>query len=95
MIIGVALQQPSDNLFYDVSYTQWLDGDTDTLDLVTVAVTPSDSAVSASVVQVDGENIKVWVSGGAAGDEATVEINAGFTSGRDKQDEILVRIREF
>jgi hypothetical protein len=89
-IVGVAIQQPSEYLDWDVDYTDFL-GD-DAISTVDVTVDP-DGDLNA-VVTHSPTVVKVWLSGGTNGGVYKVELTILTTGARQKQDEIQVYIEE-
>lgn len=93
MIIGVIIQQPSDNLDYDIDATKLVGTGGDTLSTVTATVSPAGLSVIA--VKVDNTKGKVWVTSGVAETQYKIEVMLTTTNGRIKQDELLVQVKEF
>jgi len=93
MLLGVIIQQPSDTLDYDLDFSKWIGTSGDTV--VSTVATSSPVGLSVSAVVASPTRVKVWISGGADGDEYSVEITSTTTGGRIKQDELAVRILEF
>ncbi len=94
-VIGGALQQPDENLDYDIDYTEFLN-EGDTLASVTAEVTPiTDDPLQANAALVTGTNrVKVWVYGGLSDHTYKVEVTTDTAGGRRKQDEFEVYIEE-
>ena len=90
-IVGVAIQQPSEYLDWDVDYTEFLQ-DQDTISTVNVSVDP-DGELNAIATH-SGTVVKVWLSDGLNGKVYKVELTVLTTGGRQKQDEIQVYIEE-
>jgi len=93
MIIGAIIQQPSDNMDYDIDVTKLVGTAGDTLSAVSATSTPAGLSVIA--VKVDSTTGKVWVTGGTAETQYKIEVNFTTTNGRIKQDELVVQIKEF
>ena len=91
-IIGGALQQPTENLDYDIRYGEFLN-DNDTISSVDVVVLP-DTDLQATGQIADDTRVKVWVSGGTSGQTYKIEVTIQTQGGRRKQDEFEVYIEE-
>ena len=94
MIVGAVVQQPDERLDYDIKYTEWFNGEGDAIDSAVVEVVGAGSLTSQAVIS-DAETIKLWVLGGDAGEEYTLELTMTSVSGRIKQDELIVKIEDF
>lgn len=92
-VIGAAVQQPGEVLDYDIDYTEFFDGEADVIASVTETVTPA-GTLNANALVADDHTVKVWLQGGADGEEYLVTIRATTGAGRVKENEIRVRIRE-
>lgn len=85
-------QSPTDVLDYDVDFAQWLEsGDTVTAATATIS---GDGTIVIDSYSNTTTAAKVWVSGGAAGDEATVQVVAETAGGRTKTNCFRIRIKE-
>jgi hypothetical protein len=93
MLLGVVIQQPSDSLDYDLDFSKWIGTSGDVV--ASTAVTSNPVGLFVSAIVASPTRVKVWVSGGADGDEYSVEITTTTAGGRIKQDELAVRILEF
>ncbi len=91
-IIGGALQQPHENLDYDIRYEEFLN-ENDTISTVDAVVIP-DSDLQATAQIADPDRVKVWVNGGTSGNTYKVEVTIETMGGRRKQDEFEVYIEE-
>lgn len=94
MIIGAVVQQPDDRLDYDIEYDEWFAGNQDAIQTITVDVIGTGNMIATGVIS-STDVVKVWIQGGATGEEYTVEVTATTVSGRIKQTELIVRIEEF
>lgn len=95
MILDVIIKQPEDVMDYDIDATPIFNNDeSDYVTGVAFNCIPAD-AVEVSVAANGPNAVKVWISGGVDGVEATVEITATTYAGRVKQDELLVKVRDF
>lgn len=102
MILGKYVQQPAETMDYDIDFSEFLSvGDTlvsvgnppvpSPLDVV---VSPSTGLTLGPTLVLNGTTIKQWVSGGVNGQKYKITITATLNSGRVKQVEFLVRIKD-
>ncbi len=84
-------KQPADVQDYDIDFTEYLDGLTDTAAIAVVEAEAGITVVSHSIV---GKVVKVWLSGGTSGRKYKVTIRLTTTGGRTKEVEILIIVRE-
>ena len=91
MIIGRPVKQPVDVQDYDIDYSEWLpEGDT----LVSATVdTPNGITLDSYLV--DTPIVKIWVSGGTAGQSYKFQIIGTTEYGRVKETELVVRVKEY
>jgi|TARA_B110000908_G_scaffold146339_1_gene177257 hypothetical protein len=92
MIIGTVIQQPTENLDYDIDYASLVTTPEDTLSTVVASVTPAGLTVSGLVANTTTG--KLWATGGVNGVEYTVTIVTTTVQGRIKEDEIIVLVEE-
>lgn len=103
MILGTFYKQPAETLDYDIDFAQFLaDGDTllstgnppvpSPLD---VSVSPSGLTLGGTFVVDSGLTIKQWVSGGVNGGKYKITITATSNTGRVKQVEFVVRVKDY
>ena len=92
-VLGAAVQQPNEVLDYDIDYTEFFDGEADVIASVATVVEPSGTLNANGSVASDTV-VKLWLQGGADGDEYFVTIRTTTSAGRVKEDELRVRIRE-
>jgi len=95
MIVGAVVQQPTDILDYDIGYIDWIGETGDSLSSVSVNINGLDEALGVSAQLSGPDTVKLWIQGGTNGQQYTVEINAILTSGRSKQDELIVQVEDF
>jgi hypothetical protein len=93
-LVGTFIQQPSDELDYDINYTDWL-SDSDTVLSATATVTPAGLTVAAPLPVDTNRRLKLWVSGGTAGVTYKVEVTMTTALNRVKQDEVRFKIKEY
>jgi hypothetical protein len=90
-MLGTVRKRPDDLLDYDISFERWLsDGDT---------ITDADAAadpvgVTVDRVEVFGDVVKVWLSGGEVGASHKINVTATTTQGRVKEVTFNLRIVE-
>lgn len=92
-MLGTKQKAPADVLDYDVDYTNWIA----TGDSITTAVATADKPEEIEVesVQVSSEAIvKVWLSGGTAGETYEITVTASTDAGRVKEESFKIRVKE-
>ena len=94
MILDTIIQQPAEILDYDVTYHKFFAGEDDSVASVINLIIPNTGTLAVSTQKASDTSVKLWVQGGLDGEEYTVEITATMTSGRVKQDEVIVVIQE-
>lgn len=90
MTLGTLSKAAADVLDYDVDFSRWLPGDDR---IVAAIVTVSADTVTIDSHQVSDTQVKVWISGGAEGDDATVTVVAETEDGRFKEACFRLRVR--
>lgn len=90
-MLGTVRKRPDDMLDYDVEFERWLSDDDSITDAVAVA---SPEGVNVSSVQVFGNVVKVWLSGGSAGDSYAIVVTATTAQGRVKEIQFNLRVTE-
>ena len=99
MIIGTALQQPSEVLDYDVDYSSFFStvgGDTVSNEVGKLTVSVFPTGPSATVFKTSDTGIKIWLDSASQPEgEYKVTIKMISTGGRTKEDEIIMIIKEF
>jgi len=93
MKLGTVTQQPAERLSYTINYGEFLtDGD----NIETAVVSAVDPAgLVVDTVGVFDPRVRFWVSGGVAGVKYKVTIDVDTADGRELQDEIIVKIKEY
>lgn len=92
--LAVVEKTPTDRIDYDVDFTRWLtDGDQV---IAAIADLEDPTSVTFAVDRVDfsTEVVKVWVSGGADGDEGDIFAEATTQAGRVKRACFTMRIKD-
>lgn len=84
-------KQPADVQDYDIDFTEYLDGLTDTAATAVVTADPGITVMSHAVV---GKVVKVWLSGGVHLGRYKVTVRLATTGGRVKEVEILILVRD-
>lgn len=87
-------KQPADILDYDIDYVNWLPKN-DFVSSVSTTTSPPGLDVDAAIVINDGTRVKLWVSGGDAGETYKVEVTVTTNLSRVKQDEVRFRVKEY
>lgn len=86
-------KNPADVLDYDVDYIRWLNGD-DAVIAAEAAVESADVSFQVGLVEFTDEVVKVWVSGGASGEQSDIRVDAVTALGRTKRICFRMRIRD-
>jgi hypothetical protein len=81
VIIGIVKKGTDDVLDYDVDFVRWLSGNDQ---ISTANAISSLDSVAVDSVQIFGDVVKIWLSGGNHGETATIEVSATTTEGRTK-----------
>jgi hypothetical protein len=90
-ILATFTKQPADVQDYDVDYSDWLAGFSDTGASATVAV---ESGITLNLYTLASGVVKVWLSGGADGSTYKITTTLTTTGGRTKQAEIRIKVKE-
>lgn len=90
-MLGTVRKRPDDQLDYDVTFERWL-SDGDTITDATAVADPS--GVTIDRVEVFGDVVKTWISGGIAGASHKINVTATTTQGRVKEVTFNLRIVE-
>lgn len=90
-VLGVFTKQPIDVQDYDVDYSQYLDGISDT---ILNAIVEADTGLTIDAHQIVDKRVKVWVAGGVSGTSYKVTVTVNTVGGRTKQAEIKVKVKE-
>lgn len=60
MLLGTMLKGPAETLDYDIKFERWMEaGDT-----ITDAIVTADTGIEVGSVQLFGDIVKIWLSGG-------------------------------
>lgn len=91
VILGKFSKQPSEILDYDVDYTDWFKGRTDTPASFTAAADPGITLVSSTRT---GNVVKVILSGGTTGTKYKITIRLTTAAGLVKEADFTVTVKE-
>lgn len=92
MKLGTVTQQPAERLSYTVDYGEFLtDGD----NVSTANATADSPDLTVDSVAIFDPRVRFWVSGGVAGQRYKVTIDVTTAEGREMQDEIIFKIKEY
>ena len=94
MILGSVIQQPDEHLDYDFDYSEFITG-SGTLQEAPLIVESVPAGLTLTASLIGDTRVKVWVSGGVADTQYTVEVTVVTSNGRQKQDELIVNIVEY
>lgn len=86
-------KKPGDVLDIDVEFVKWL-GDGDTVRQATATIEGGTAAIDRVYPYADAGVVKVWVSGGANGENNTVKVTTKTRLGRTKVVNFVLKIRE-
>lgn len=84
-------KQPNDVQDYDINYTRYLRGLSDTPQSFEVVVPTGITLVASSLT---GNVVKVWLSGGTAGAKYKITTRLTTVGGRVKEAEITIHVKE-
>lgn len=93
-------KQPSEVQDYDIDFSPWLTGLSDTISSFVATSEPVTAEGESGIPPaIDtsaqaGSRIKVWMSGGTDGSASKVTVRVTTAGGRVKEDEIIVRVKE-
>lgn len=84
---------PSDRLDYDVDFARWLT-DYDIIVSATATIADTDVTFTLDGVFWSNEIVKVWVIGGADGEQSEIAVYATTQSGRIKEACFSMRVKD-
>ena len=89
-------KKPADQLDYDVEFERWLsDGDrVQSADAVTSTIKNDAAPLIIKSVRLFGTIVKVWISGGTAGESYEIKVTATTAEGRVKEVCFIIRVAE-
>jgi hypothetical protein len=89
--LAVMTKDPDETLDYDVDFVRWLP----VSDTITSAVAEiTDTTATITQTDVSSTSIKVWITGGTAGDNGKVTVRATTDQGRVKEASFRIRIKD-
>lgn len=99
MILKKYTKQPNEVKDYDIDYLPWLTPIGDTLDDVTATVEnvddPLDTTFVVDSTAITESTLKIWVSGGTAGNAYKVTLVVNSTGGRIDESELIFIVKDF
>lgn len=90
MRIGAVIKTPEDRRDFDAGFEEWLP-EGDSLVDAEAFVTP-EGGLAIEAVSIEAEDVKVWLSGGEAGNSYEVEVRVTTAQGRIKTACFRVRV---
>lgn len=97
MILDRYEKQPGELLDYDIDYTPGTATGLDTGDTLASIVVTADTGItvaSSAIITPAYLIAKIWLSGGTSGVNYKVTCKATTTGGRQREDEIIIKVRE-
>ncbi len=91
-MLGTKFKRPSDQLDYDLDFSEWLD-EADTITSIETTVVPA-GALTIPSTSIAGQIVKVWAAGGADGITYEINITALTSGGRIKEECFKIRVRD-
>lgn len=96
-IMEVFKKQPADSYDYDFTYNEWLMGQ-DWVETVSIQTFPNDATdvdgLQVSVYNLQGGELKLWISGGKNGVTYKVTLTATTKEHRIKQNEFKLKVKD-
>lgn len=90
-MLGTKFKRPSDQLDYDIDFSEWMDA-ADTITSIETAVVPT-GALTIPSTSIIGQMVKIWTAGGVDGIAYEINITALTSGGRIKEDCFKIRVR--
>jgi hypothetical protein len=87
-------KQPADVQDFDIDFTEWLAGMSDTAPGPTGVVVVATTGITITATSLLNGVVKVWMSGGADGVTYKVTVTVTTVGGRVKQAEFNVKVKE-
>lgn len=88
-------KQPADVQDFDIDFTEWLTGMSDTAPGPTGATVVADDGLTILATTLSDGVVKVWTSGGTDGVTYKITATVDTVGGRTKQAEIKIKVREW
>lgn len=83
-------KQPADHLDYTIKLGNWLpEGDS-----ISSVTSDIPTGIEETQTEIEGNEIRVWLQGGTAGETYKVEVLASTAAGRKKEVEFLIVVVE-
>ena len=92
--LAIMEKTPEDRIDYDVDFTNWLTDGDQLVDGIANVEDPATVSFTVDRVDFSTEVVKVWVVGGAIGDEGEIFAQATTQTGRVKRACFTMRIRD-
>lgn len=86
-------KQPNDALDYDIDFTDWF-GEESTDTIVSYTTPTVDPGLTLDSDEQAGYIVKVWLSGGTTGNSYKVTTIITTAEGREKEREIMIKVKE-
>lgn len=86
-------KQPGETLDFDIDFSEWL-ADRDPDDTVSSATVDAEDGITVDSYVLSSGVVKVWLSGGTDGTSYKVTAAATTASGRTKEGEITIKVKE-
>lgn len=88
-MLGVTTKRPADTLDYDIEFSCWLtEGDS----VLSAEALPRQDGITVDRTEVHDDVVKVWVSGGDAGNSYDILVTASTVLGRIKETKFSIRV---
>lgn len=90
-------KQPSEVQDYDIDFSPWLVGLSDTISSFTATSELSGEGGEPPSLETSvqvGSRVKVWLSGGTNGSACKVTVRVTTAGGRVKEEELMVKVKE-
>lgn len=88
--LGKKVKQPGETLDYDVDFTDWFSTRADAPSSFTVT---ADTGITEGTHVLNGNVVKVWLSGGTDGQQYQVNVKMTTTSGAVKEADFIVKVK--
>lgn len=96
--LATHVKQPIEELDYDISYDDFLTQSDELAKTPApdITITPSSpDGLQKGAVNVTSRWLKIWLTGGVAGEVYKVEVTVHTNEGRVRQDEFIVSVEDF
>lgn len=90
-MLGIVEKRPTERKDYDIGFSRWLTSG----DLITAATaTIAGGTATIDAVEWSDTQVKIWITGGTAGDTGEVEVTATTLQGRIEVECFRLRVKE-